>query len=155
MKHIGRLSIYFSLLFVFLLGYGNKTFGKDKFNISGGIGFPDVLNIGARYQLKHDTMQIGISFGGGGYVASVSGDVYWNFSGYSRFSTRPPLYFKVGVTILIPNSEYELGPMLNLRLGRDLNLSKKVGFNLEGGLIISASAMELYPGFGIYFFYRI
>jgi len=53
--------------------------------------------------------------------------------------------------------------LFNLRLGRDINLSKKVGLNLEAGVVYSHSPFELYgmedtrvlPGFGIYFFYRI
>lgn len=155
MKHTGRLSIYFSLLFIFLFGIGNQTFGQEKFNISGGLGFPDGLNIGARYQLKQDTLQIGISLGLGGFVTSISGDVFWNFSGHSRLSARPPLYFKAGLNILIPDSEYEWGPLFNLRLGRDINLSRKVGLNLEGGFAFSVSALEMQPSFGIYFFYRL
>ena len=163
MKHIGRLSIYFSLLFIFLLGYGNQTFGQDKFNISGGFGLVDLLNIGARYQVKQDTLQLGISIGIGQEIQAISGDVFYHFGGYSKLSNRRPWYLKGGFNIIHePNEEFSDWALLfNLRLGRDINLSKKAGLNLEAGLGYSPfveilmEEIKAFPSFGIYFFYRI
>ena len=145
------------------MGYGNQTFGQEKFNISGGFGFVDLLNIGARYQLKQDTLQLGISIGIGQEIQAISGDVFYHFGGYSKLSTRRPWYLKGGFNIIHESSEEysDWAPLLNLRLGRDINLSKKVGLNLEAGLGYSPfvrllmEETKVIPSFGIYFFYRL
>lgn len=163
MKHIGQLSKYFSLLFVFILGYGNQTFAQDKFNISGGFGFPDLANIGVRFQVKQDTLQLGISVGIGQEIQVISGDVFYHFGGYSKLSNRRPWYLKGGVNIIHETHEEfsDWGLLFNLRLGRDINLSKKVGLNLEAGLGYSPfvdmlmEETRVIPSFGLYFFYRI
>ena len=160
MKHIGQLSIYVSLLFVFLFAYGKQTFGQEKINIVGGFGFFDLLNLGVRYQVKQDTMQLGISIDIAQEMQSLSGDVFYHFGGYSKLSKRRPWYLKVGFNILHePQEEYSDWYLLtNLRLGRDINLSKKVGINLEAGLGYSPFAgigwndKKAFPSFGIYFF---
>jgi len=167
MKHIRCLSIYFVLLFIFVLNNGNLVFGQEKFNISGGFGVTDLLNIGTRYQLKKDTLQLGISIGTGfdGFKSfSISSDVYYNFGGFSKFSSRPPWYLKGGIDILYSSYPWDHESIYwaitgNLRLGRDFNISKRVGLNFEAGLgyspVIDIGFYKLYPSFGLYFFYRI
>ena len=149
---------------VFSLCCYNQSYGQEKFNIAGGFGFPDLLNLGARYQIKQDTLQLGISLGLADYERAISGDLFYHFGGRSGLSNRPPWYFKGGITLLSSyqqeeeSSEY--APILNIRLGRDLNISKRIGMNLEGGLGYSPfvpllmEESKIIPGFGLYFFYR-
>jgi hypothetical protein len=163
MKQTGRYYTYFVLLYMLISGYGNQTFGQEKFNISAGLGFPDLLNIGTRYQLKQNTLQLGVNAGIGVNICSLSSDLFYHFAGYSGFSSRPPWYIKGGLTfineLMEENSDRYL--LFNLRLGRDINLSEKAGLNLEAGVVYSPWAevgwmgSGVLPGFGISFFYRL
>ena len=153
----------FLLTITFLSIYSIPIFGQEKFNISGGLGFPDLVNIGARYQVKQDSLQLGISIGFGQEIQAISSDVFYHLGGYSKLSTRRPWYLKGGFNIIHESHEESSvwALLFNLRLGRDINLSKKVGLNLEAGLGYSPfqgilmEETKAFPSFGIYFFYRI
>ncbi|MGA2408444.1 MAG: hypothetical protein ABSF81_17085 [Bacteroidales bacterium] len=138
MKHIGRFSSNFTLLFMFLLSYGNQTSGQKNVNISAGFGLPELLNIGVRYQLEQ--VQIGLSVGSipvkkDESIFSVSGDVFYHFGGYSKLSTRHPWYGRVGLDYLKDETETLLDKYLylNSRIGRDFNISKKIAIEIEAG----------------------
>jgi len=154
---------YFLLIIAFSFTYSIHIYGQEKFNISGGFGILDGLNIGARYQVKQDTLQLGISIGTYDVEKTISGDVFYHFGGYSKLSTRRPLYLKCGFTNVFEfdTEESYWVFLFNLRLGRDINLSKKAGLNLEAGICYSPFALimmdeyRIIPSFGLYFFYRI
>lgn len=157
-------SLYYFLLTITLLStYCSHISGQEKVNISGGLGFPDLVNIGARYQLKQDSLQLGISIGVGQGIQAISADIFNHFGGFSKLSTRRPWYLKVGFNIIHePDEEFsDWAFLFNLRLGRDINLSKKAGLNLEAGLGYSPffgmlmEETKTFPSFGVYFFYRI
>lgn len=155
----------------------NPSFGQEKVNISAGIGFPELLNVGVRYQLRQ--AQLGISVGSfpskEGSILSVSGDSYGHFAGVSKLSNRRPWYGRMGLdylrgedSITVQQSLY-----LNLRIGRDFNISKKLGIQIDTGLIfqlydevllkvpVSGWSYEPFfetsvlPSLGIGFFYRL
>lgn len=45
----------------FLFSSGKQIFGQEKINISAGVGFPETINIGIRFQIAQS--QIGASIG--------------------------------------------------------------------------------------------
>lgn len=54
--------LFYILIFIYsLLSSGNQLFGQEKINMSLGIGFPEFINVGIRYQLKQT--QLGFGFG--------------------------------------------------------------------------------------------
>ena len=126
MKKKVRPLSYFLLIITFSSTFGMQMFGQEKFNISGGLGIFDLLNIGARYQLKQDTLQLGLSIGTADVEKAISGDLFYHFGGYSELSTRRPWYLKSGFTYIFDfekESSDSFGLLFNLRLGRDINLS--------------------------------
>jgi hypothetical protein len=170
-----QLSIYFLLLFGFLLHCGNKSFGQEKINISAGFDLPEGLNLGLHFQLKQAQIRIGVgtipikdeSF------ISVSSDVYYHFAGLSELSNRRPWYGRIGLNYLRDESKkvFDKDLYLNLRVGRDFNISRKFGIEFDAGagfLLFherirkeSSSGWNLdfsfpvLPSFGICLFYRI
>ena len=108
-------------------------------------------------------MQLGISIGIGQGIRAISGDVFYHFGGYSKLSNRRPWYLKGGLNILNEfHKEFSDWYLLfNSRLGRDINLSKEIGLNLEAGLCYSPfvelimEGTKVIPSFGIYFYIRI
>jgi len=131
--------IYHILLFItFSFSYGNQVFGQEKVNISAGIGLPELLNIGVRYQL--DQAQIGLSIGSmpvkDESLISLSGDFYYHFGGSSKFSDIRPWYGRIGLNYVRDETETSVDKYLYLilRIGRDFNLSKKFGINIDAGL---------------------
>ena len=159
---------------IFLICCTHASLGQ-KVNISAGMGSPELLNVGLRYQL--DQAQIGLSFGSmpvkDESMVSFAGDVYYHFAGSSVLSNRRPWYGRGGLTWL----RYETDNLidkhlyLNTRLGRDLYFSEKFGVNIDTGLSFELHrerARKVPPGMwsfqldfpvlpsvGIGFFYRI
>jgi hypothetical protein len=137
MKNKGNL-LYILLLFsIFLFYGGNQLLGQEKLNISIGMGLPELLNVGVRYQLEQ--AQIGISFGSmpvkDESLISVSGDVYYHFGGLSELSNRRPWYGRIGLNYFREETKtfVDKNIYLNLRIGRDINFSKKIGIDIDAG----------------------
>lgn len=126
------------LLIISSVSCFNQVFAQEKINISAGIGLPELLNIGVRYQL--DQAQIGLKVGSlpgnNDKLFSLSGDIYYHFGGLSDLSIRRPWYSKIGLNFFRDETEYTIFKYLYLdcRIGKDINLSKKMGINLDAGL---------------------
>ncbi len=166
-KHFSCILIVVSFLFVF----NQLVIGQEKFNISAGFGVPELINIGLRYQV--DQCQLGLSLGLMPHDFSVCGDVYYHFAGLSELSVRRPWYGRIGLNYLREETEYYIDKYLylNIRLGRDFNISDKFGIELDGGVLfqiknkvirktpVSPWSLDLefpvLPGFGIGLFYRL
>jgi hypothetical protein len=144
------------------------SFGQDKLNIAAGIGFPELVNIGARYQ--HRQTQFGMNIGSfpsatEAYL-SVSGDVYYHFGGFSGLSIRRPWYGRIGLNYLrredkelYSSSKYSYS-YLQFRVGRDFNISKKFGIDFDLGIGIQIlnterSDIPVMPFTGLVLFYRL
>lgn len=161
----------------------HQSSGREKLNIiSAGFGLPEMFNIGLRSQLEQ--VQIGLSIGGfpkaltpdedlSNYTASV--DVRHHFGGLSELSNRRPWYGKIGLIFwrqvvegyTIVGRQYSGGvddhSFLDTRIGRDFNLSNKLGIYFEIGaswLLTSDDEYfiddlgRVFPGAGIGVFIR-
>lgn len=175
MKNKSNLLYNLMLLSIFSFFYGNQVCGQEKVNISVGIGLPELLNVGVRYQLEQ--AQIGIGFGSmplkDESLISVSGDLYYHFGGLSELSNRRPWYGRIGLNYLREETETFIDKILylNLRIGRDFNISKKIGIEIDAGAIFQLFNDEtrkqpsngwnfdfefpVLPSFGIGLFYRL
>jgi hypothetical protein len=151
------------LLFAFPLICGNQVIGQDKINFYGGLGIPEGYVLGIRFSINQ--IQLGLGFG---YVSpnfTLSGDVAYHFGGSSQKSYIKPWYIKGGLSKWLSSAgdpyNYPLG--FFFRAGRDINLSEKIGLNIEFGIIAGKLANELmafghtaiFPSLGLFFFYRI
>lgn len=166
---------HFGLIIITSVCCNNLSFGQEKVNISVGAGIPELLNVGLRYQFKQT--QIGIGLGSmpksDGSIISVYGDFYYHFAKLSKFSNRKVWYGKIGLNYLREENDYfiEKYVYLNLRVGRDFNISKKMGVQIDAGAIFQLYDEEIrkippsgfgldlnfpvLPSLGIGLFYRI
>ena len=150
--------------------------GQGKFLIAGGFGVPEMSNAGIRYQ--QGQVQIGASYGWfrilGNQIqtATIAGQLH--FAGTSELSPQKPWFSRVGVCFLNEDSqeEEELHTLLNLQLGRDLNLSYNWGVEVYLGYTIQVASNKqvkdssywgitanmgkaTFPSLGFSFYYRL
>jgi hypothetical protein len=117
--------------------FGNHSFGQEKINIKAGISVPEILHAGIRYQFNQ--FQSGIYVGGDpifdNHILTISGDISYHFGGHSKFTERKPWYLRTGLTqFRSENETYIFKDLyLNFRIGRDINLSKKIGLEIDFG----------------------
>lgn len=174
-KKVNSLRILtFFIIFSFCLG--NQLFGQEKVNISAGFGFPELINLGVRYQIKQ--IQIGMSVGTYPVkdeelmTISTSADIYYHFGGFSELSSRRPWYGRIGLNYLFYETKTFIDKSigLGLRIGRDFNISKKIGIEIDTGVFSELyfdrkgkypyeydynPGFNIYPSFGIELFYRL
>jgi hypothetical protein len=142
-------------------------FGQEKVNISAGIGFIELINIGVRYQVTQS--EIGASIGwwppyngdmvGWGNMISLSGNYYYHFMGSNKYSDLRPWYGKVGLNCVWESGdEIDLLPIY-LRIGRDIYFDQNSGISIDAGLGYDLDSEiggtdPLLPVFGISLLYR-
>lgn len=166
---IKRFLLLFGIIFILSILICN---GRDKVNISIGFGLTEFFNTGMRFQLNQ--VQLGLSagtlFSG---ETSFSGEVYHHFAGKSNLSERKPWYVRSGFTLwhfkkdyilfkalsfgLFSNEEPVNVTFFNARMGRDFNLTEKLGINTDFGLAIPVNDkdMQITPAACISLFYRL
>lgn len=141
MKLVSTIKALFPA-FLFLLG-SIPAMGQEKFNISAGIGAPELLNLGVRYQMGQS--QLGLSAGilpwSYDNEFSVGVDYFYHFWGATTLATRRPWYGRIGLYHHAFEDEFQDTNLLLLvpRLGKDFNLSPKVGIAADAGVSLVAS----------------
>lgn len=161
--------------------YTTDLFGQEKVNLTAGLGIPELANIGVKYQ--NNQTQIGLSVGTLSHafsekLFSISGDVYYHFGGFSDLTNVKPWYGRMGVNYLRDESQSSIDKyvILTTRIGRDLNISKKIGVQIDIGAMFqlyhdeikkkpvsngwfiewgSGFESPVLPSLGIAIFYRI
>lgn len=136
MKNSFLIPLAFCLAFILFF---NTSFAQGEFNIAGGMGTPEMVNVGLRMQV--DQNQYGVNMGTNlGYKNenfTVSGDFYYHFAGRSGHTSLRPWFLKTGLTYM--NSEGEWEKRMNLllvpRLGREFNITPEFGVALEAGIM--------------------
>jgi hypothetical protein len=139
---------------------------QEKVNISVGVGVPEAINLGFRFQ--HKQAQLGISLGSfplkDEKFVTVSADLYYHFGGISDLSERRPWFTRSGLIYILDKKATFTDKvlLLNLRIGRDFNISEKTGFEIDAGIGIrilsdveSGWDFPVIPALGIIFFYRL
>ncbi|TVQ19231.1 MAG: hypothetical protein EA361_00940 [Bacteroidetes bacterium] len=173
---MGKRNNFFQILLlcgILLICGTHLSSGQEKFNISAGIGSPELLNVGLR--LQHNQTQFGLTIGSlplkDENIISFSGDVYYHFAGSSALSDRKPWYARTGLGYLRheTNTFIDKYVYLNLRMGRDFHISEKFGVNMDVGVSFElhndktqkepSNGLRLefpvLPSLGIAIFYRI
>lgn len=176
MKSRHALKILFLYLIILL---SSPALGQEKINIAVGLGLPEMVNLGLRFQLGQS--QLGL-YGGilprtDEKAFTLGADYYYHFGGSSEFSTRRPWFAKAGINYFQDEDTYSKNTYLFLvpRIGRDINFSDKIGITVEGGLLwlldhteVEKKPMEacwflcddwllpdILPSFGVSVFYRL
>lgn len=129
-------------LFVILLSFFLSTLmnAQKSVNLIAGVGYPELVNIGARYIIDQGQWGASVGFGGQSY-SSVNGHILFHFGKTPSLSTRKPWYVKWNFTYLKGKDEYEKfnTSLLGMRLGREINITQSVGFALDFGLNLTLS----------------
>lgn len=168
-------TIFRILLVTALFSFGNQVFGQEKLSVSAGLGIPELLNVGVRYEF--DQVQLGVSIGtipwDDGEQFSISANFRRRFAGYSELSKRRPWYGRLGLHYARFESEYEINKYLylNTSFGREFSITEKFGIELDIGafyqlsrkneIIKDRSGLRLdiefpvLPSIGLGVFYRI
>ena len=137
MKNSFLTSLVFG--FVFILST-NTSRAQEEFNLTGGTGTPEMVNVGLR--MRVDQNQYGLAIGTNlAYKndnMNVSGDFYYHFSGRSGHTSLRPWYIKSGLTYMHSEGEWETRQNLLLvpRLGREFNITPEFGVALEAGIML-------------------
>ena len=118
--------------------YGQKLPTTD---IVAGYGFADAFHVGFKAQV-YKKGQLGIYYGNtlnaGDYKYSSFGiDHQYHFGKVSEFSQRGVWFLKQGLNYSFENSSYsdEKYLLLLLSVGREFNISSRVGFSMDIGLL--------------------
>lgn len=158
--------ILISLGFLIMNSFSINAQEKEKVNLSVGFGWTELFNVGVRMQFNQT--QLALSVGSLFYEEiSVSGDVFYHFAGVSDFSERRPWYFRTGIAYIHFKETSFFGKILhfinqdtniislNTRVGRDFNISKKVGINTDFGFALDLDVFTIEPIFSFSIFYRL
>jgi hypothetical protein len=133
-----QLIISFLMLLIVFLPKWNNVNGQRTMDLTLGIGFPELINLGIRAQL--DQAQIGITMGsypsGDKTFFTLSGDYYYHFGDRSKYSSRDVTYVKGSLNYFKDENESAKNNMIlfGISAGRDVYYSRRVGINLDGGL---------------------
>jgi ribosomal protein L13E len=172
MKSIIKVLSLYYFLFILLVDL-SPIYSQNKIDLYTGFGIPELINAGVKFQSSQK--QVGLSIGSrpNEDIISVSGDIYYHFGGHSKLSNRRPWYVRGGLNILREETSYAIHKYVNLntRIGRDFNISNKIGISLGAGILVGLfhdeirkkpkGSLEINLGFpvipslGISLFYRI
>ena len=143
---------------------GLQAHAQQNMSISAGLGLPELVNAGIRYDLSPAKVGISIGTAFAGALA-LSGDAYYHFAGSSKLSKMPPWYLRANLTywhfgkLLFVNLGEAM--LLGFRVGRDMNLTEDLGISIDAGIIpLSFFAgrkipFSFIPTTGVSVFYRL
>ncbi len=167
MKNEMKFLMPILLIIILILSSPGKSAGQKKTNLSAGIGWPDLMNIGIKYQVSdHAKTGFNIGYwppGGGGYfgwnnLLSMSGSLYYYSDNLSDPELKNPFYGRFGFNTILT---WPGDPFLNLnvfaRIGREIYLNENTGFSIDGGIgfsLYNAGLGPLVLQMGIGYFYR-
>jgi len=173
----GTMKLTITILFIISISssYSQSVFGQEKVSITTGIGVPELWNVGICYLNKQTQTGVSVGFFPGGRdekIISFSGNFYYHFGGTSKWTDRHPWYGRVGIDYTKDKNKsaaYQ-DVFLHVRIGRDFNISKKFGIEIDAGTMFhlyhkkevlnnAGGWMDIkspvLPAFGITFFYKI
>jgi len=167
----GKYLIVFNLIAVILLYVPKNLLYSTNVNISAGIGILELVNAG--FKLQWEQVQTGAYIGamqfGDEKIFSLGGDLYFHFGDTVKYTSTKPWYVRTGISYFsdaFPHSKDKL-TFLNFRFGRDLNISPKVGIDVELGTLIKLSHkviegepfflfdLPIWPAIGACIFFRL
>jgi hypothetical protein len=114
-----------------------KVYSQSDLSLSLGMGFPELINAGVRYEMAPVKFGAGIGTAFTGYA--LSGDFYYHFGNLSQLSNMPPWYVRANLTYWQLRKVFfmDLGKVvfLGFRVGRDFNITEEIGVSIDGGII--------------------
>lgn len=153
MKNNAKKILQVLAIFVLSVGFSYQGFGQRKVTVSTGIGLPELLNIGVRYQISRT--QIGMNIGTWGIlgtwkiptkdenIMAILGDVRYHFGRPSKLSGRHPWYVRFGLGYMrYENTNLiEKDLLFVSHIGLEADWSKKFGIEMGVG-VMGVSTIE-------------
>lgn len=152
------------ILLVGICAMSSTISSQGKINIGIGADLLEYYNISLRYQGVQTQFALGIGKNGFNNEyenrLSISASVYYHFDGISSLTSRRLWYGKITINYIKHDYSYNRDELIDLtaglRVGRDFNLSEKLGLNADIGFNFGKiSGIRFYPSAGIWLFYRI
>ncbi|MCX6262065.1 MAG: hypothetical protein NTY95_14750 [Bacteroidia bacterium] len=153
------------VLFAGVILSETPVFSQSKFEISGGVGIPEMTSLKIKYG---KVIQIGLSqsffpFSNNVPLGPTSLEIYYHLAGKSKFNEHPTWYLIGGLGYFWSQKEgiyykFEGIPLCFYpRIGRHINFSKSTGINFETGAFIPFWNLGVYvwPSAFISFFVRL
>ncbi|MBK7103708.1 MAG: hypothetical protein IPH62_00275 [Ignavibacteriae bacterium] len=168
-----KIKSYLLSIFLIYILSPVKYSGQSEFNISSGIGYSELLNIGLYYQYYQTQLGITVGSWPNENIFTISSDVRFHLGEISELSKRRCWYIMYGINYLKYETNRKIGKyqFALLRIGREINITSKIGFDLNIGTMVEINKniknkMEefgpqgdvdsLFPiNFGFRIFYRI
>ena len=123
-----------ALLLCFL--FTRPICAQKSFSLIAGAGFPEMIHVGARYQVEQGQWGASVGFARNS-LTSYKADVLFHFGKASTLSSRKPWYVKWNFSYVKEKNEYEKinTSLFGGRIGREFNISQNFGIALDGGFI--------------------
>ena len=134
-SHLYLKSLFLGLFFLLT----PQARGQHDFSVTAGLGYPELLNLGVRYQVGQSQLGLHVGSGFGDEEDndfSVGADYFYHFEGFSHLSTRRTWYGRIGLYYYSSKQMYEEFQYLLLapRLGKEFNLSPRIGMTADAGI---------------------
>ena len=147
-RNIIGLIFFMILLTSKLTGYGQII--RTRLDFVGGIGYPEYLHGGIRYQYM-EKGQIGIHYGGDisfkpEIIRTWTLEHMYHFGKNNFYSNRPVWYTRQGYTLSVQTDESYIyhHNYLDCSLGYDFPLNNYVGINIEMGFYTKVYEAQKY-----------
>lgn len=166
------IAVLYAGIFLFL--QTKKLTAEENVDFSFGIGIPELINAGIRYQIYQ--FQFGVSAGtiplSNESLSSYSADFYHHIAGTSKFSKLKTWYYRLGLNYLRDETKNFIDEFIytDLRFGKTFFYSSKFGINIDGGIMIQLNKtrtvkqasngwninpeFHILPSLGLNLFYR-
>jgi hypothetical protein len=135
------------LISAILMIYSYQGFAQSKFELSGGVGIPELINMKLNYG---QNIQVGASvgflpiewFGETVVDWTISAEISYHFAGKSKLIEQSTWYISgalgyYDLGIIVPYEDYNIA--FNPRVGRTINFSKKTGIKMDAGAFLPLS----------------
>jgi hypothetical protein len=160
--------LFIALIVLIQFAVLTQSSGQGKLTLAPGIGLPDLINIGLKYEVAEQA-RLGFSAGwwppsngflSWGHLVALNGDFYHHFGGSPDQSGLRPFFIRTGLNYVF---DFEYGDSyfltLYLRIGAEIRLSGNSGISIDAGpgynTIHEKNGMSaLIPVFGASYYYR-
>jgi|WetSurMetagenome_2_1015567.scaffolds.fasta_scaffold00156_23 hypothetical protein len=159
-----KICLHKLYILLFIIFCNSPASSQNKFELSGGAGYPELINLRMKYggNFKIGLCQSILPF----YDPPVPFgptvlEFYYYFAGKSALNEQPVWYLLCGLGCFWdnPGGFYKEGIHLCFypRIGRNINLSKNIGINLDAGVFpfYYNTLFYIHPSLSINLFFRL
>ncbi len=139
--------LFLSIPFSIIQAQDSEQISKQGIKPIIGFSLPELMHIGARYQI--DDMQYGLNIGSfpanNESIVTYSADFMWHLFGEKNALKDKPWYGKLGYTYMREETEFEINTWsyAHLRLGYEFAISNFIALHIDAGLMFEVDHNEI------------